>query len=109
MTTAARSLALVFLICALALAATTGRISGIVKDPSGAPVPGARLTVVGKATGLKISASTDKKGLYTFVTLLPGVYDLQVTARGFRPVDRSGIAVHVDSAIQVDLALEPEK
>jgi hypothetical protein len=40
------------------------------------------------------------------MTLLPGAYNLEVEAKGFKPANRKGLFVHVDSAIKIDLLLE---
>jgi hypothetical protein len=53
--------------------------------------------------GIKTTAVTDKKGIYSFMTLLPGAYNLEVQAKGFKPANRKGLFVHVDSAIKLDL------
>ena len=105
---AALGLALVAITAvALLLAGTTGRVSGIVSDSAGAPVAGVRVTVVDKAKGLKSSATTNKKGQYSFLNLGAGVYSLSVEADGFKPLSRD-IVVHVDSMLQTDLTLEPK-
>jgi hypothetical protein len=49
---------------------TTGAIAGIVRDPTGAVVAGARVTVRNQATGLIRTAETSGEGLYR-VALLP--------------------------------------
>jgi hypothetical protein len=92
---------------ASAWAGTTGRISGTVGDSGGAVVAGAKVTATNASTGLKATVTSDKKGLYSFITLLPGVYDIAVDAKGFKPLSKPGVGVHVDSAVKVDLVLEP--
>ena len=85
---------------------TTGRINGILKGPDGAPVGGARLTLVDKDKGTTVSVTSDRKGSYTFPIVSPGTYNLHVEATGFAPLDRSSIVVHVDSVMKLDLSLE---
>jgi hypothetical protein len=87
---------------------TTGRISGFVKDAHGSPLPKIKISVTSTAMGIKTIATTDKNGLYNFLTLAAGTYVLGVEAKGFKPVVRPGIVVHVDSAIQIDLVLDPD-
>jgi hypothetical protein len=96
-------------IAATVLAGTTGRITGIVKDSGGSLIPGVQLTVTNPVTGITVKAKTDKKGTYSFLTLSAGRYDLQAIADGFKPQSRPGLIVHVDSAIQIDLVLEPHE
>ncbi|HYL76920.1 MAG TPA: TonB-dependent receptor [Bryobacteraceae bacterium] len=91
--------------CALH-AGTTGSIFGTVTDPSGSVLPGAKLTLTNTAQGIQNKTTSDAKGAYTFPTLPVGQYRLQVEARGFRPQDRTGLRVDLDSALQVDLRLD---
>jgi len=91
--------------CGLA-AAVTGSITGTVKDQTGSLVPGAKLTIANTEQGTHISTTTDAKGNYTFPSLPVGRYDLQIEASGFKPQSRAGLAIDLDSAIQVDFKLE---
>jgi len=61
----------------------TGRIAGVLKDPSGAVVPGATVEVRNPATGFKKSAATNSAGRFGFDGLPAGAYQVTVTARGF--------------------------
>jgi hypothetical protein len=101
-----RILTVSLLVCqAVLTAATTGSISGTVKDPSGAVVPGVMLTVTNPATGIQSKTVTDGKGFYDFPSLPVGSYNLDAEADGFRPQDRKGLVIDADSALQIDLAL----
>jgi hypothetical protein len=98
-----------FLVAVAALAGTTGRITGTVKDATGSPVAGAQLTITNPATGVALKSKTDKKGTFGFPTLAAGRYNLEAEAAGFKPQTRPSLIVHVDTAMQVDLVLEPEE
>jgi iron complex outermembrane receptor protein len=63
--------------------AATGRIAGILKDPSGAVVPGATVEVSGLTGNVDRSAKTDLQGHFVLSDLPAGRYRLTVTARGF--------------------------
>jgi Carboxypeptidase regulatory-like domain len=91
------------------IAGTTGSITGVVKDGAGAPVAGGKLTLLNKTMGMSVMATTDRKGSYGFPIVAPGTYTLHAEAKGFAPQDRSGLVVHVNSALRIDLILEPEK
>jgi hypothetical protein len=52
-----------------------GTISGSVKDPSGAAVSGAEVTITDAATGILHAATTDSSGFYSVPNLLPGKYN----------------------------------
>src|SRR5439155_18377253 len=67
-----------------ALAGVTASISGTVKDPSGATVAGASVTVVNDDTGIKQSQHTNAAGFYSFQSLPLGHYPIEVEQPGFR-------------------------
>lgn len=68
-----------------------GTINGVVLDPSGAAVPGARITVQSADTGLSRRVETEGAGLFTFVRLPAGRYAVRYkrTAFGRRRRKRS--------------------
>ncbi|HZS56985.1 MAG TPA: carboxypeptidase-like regulatory domain-containing protein [Bryobacteraceae bacterium] len=72
---------------------TTGRIRGIVTDPSGAAVPGATLVAKDTSTSAEITVTSEKDGNYTFLSLQPGTYQLTVTMSGFQTAVYNGIVV----------------
>ena len=87
-------------------AATTGSISGTLTDPSGSVIPGAAVTATHAAQGIQNKTITDSKGFYSFPSLPVGTYDVKAELQGFKPRDRKGLVVDLDSALQVDLTLE---
>jgi len=89
----------------LAHAAVTGRLTGTVKDQSGAVIPGATVTVTNTAQGIENKTITDSKGVYAFPSLPVGRYDLRTEATGFQPENRTNLVLDIDSALQVDIAL----
>jgi hypothetical protein len=86
--------------------AVYGRIAGVVMDPSGSIILGAKLILTNTAQGVQYKASTDSRGAYSFPSVPVGRYDLAVEATGFRPQNRTGLAVDLNSALQVDVTLE---
>lgn len=92
----------------LCFAGTTGRVSGTVKDPSGAVVPRALLAIINTATGIENNTSTDARGFYAFPSLPVGSYTLSATARGFRAQERKDLGMDADSELQIDLTLPVE-
>ncbi len=64
----------------------TGTITGVVKDPSGAAVDKAHVTIRNAGTGLSSFTSTNAQGLYASPPLGPGNYDIKVEAPGFKSV-----------------------
>lgn len=65
------------------LAQYSANIQGNVLDPSGAGINGAHLSLTNPNTGQKLSAVSDATGIYRFISLAPGQYQLEVQAAGF--------------------------
>ena len=84
---------------------TGGGIGGIVKDPSGALVVGAKVEVKNIESGLTQSMSTDRQGLYVFGKLPAGHYQVSVTSAGFQTSIRGGVVVLDGRQTEVDLGL----
>jgi carboxypeptidase family protein/TonB-dependent receptor-like protein len=106
-----RSLWLVVITFSLLLSASLwagerGRISGTIRDASGAVIAGAHVTVTNDETGLSRTTITDDSGAYTVVDLPVGRYDIFVENKGFRPYRRTGAALNVNSALLIDAKLE---
>ena len=82
-----------------------GGINGLISDPSGAIIPGASVTAENRATAVKVSTVATAAGLYSFVSLSPGVYDLTATAKGFDTVVQKNVTVSVDQVTTANIAL----
>ena len=76
----------------------TGRIAGVVLDPTRAAIPGAEVIVRSESTGAAIELGTNAVGAFTAVALLPGLYTLEVSADGFRRHTVEGQKVDVARA-----------
>src|SRR5438552_16287098 len=100
---------LVVLLFSLAIFAQAnfGRILGSVKDPTGAVLPGASISIIDTQRGLARTVTTDEAGLYNAPTLIPGTYTVRVEFPGFKTLDRGNVVVEVGSEIRVDLTIEP--
>ena len=87
-------------------AQNTGRISGLVTDSTGAPVPGVLVNVfIPGGSSPVFSTTTGVDGLYRFSGIQPVSYDLSVEAKGFRKEVIRGIKVDAG----LELALKPIK
>lgn len=86
--------------------ASTGTIAGVVTDPSGAVIPGATVELEDTATRVKRSTTTNEAGRYVFVGVLPGRYNLQATAAGFKPVTVPGVEVEVTKSYTINFNLQ---
>ena len=74
---------------------STGTISGIVQDSSGAVLPGVQVTIVNEGTGISRTVETDANGHYTAQSLGLGSYRVTGTHEGFQTEIRSGIELTV--------------
>src|SRR5437899_11256185 len=73
---------------------TTGTVSGTVKDPQGAVIPGAAVTLISETRGTRMSdVFTNTNGDFVFVNVSPDRYTVQVTMTGFKTLERAGITV----------------
>ena len=103
-----------FCACFLLLIAATsalgqagrGSISGLVTDPNGALVLGAQVVLKNPATGVTQHTVTSGAGLYTFVSLNPGVYQVTVNQSGFANTTEDKITVNLDQVTEVNIALK---
>ena len=76
---------------------TGATLSGTVADPSGSVVSGAQVAIKDVATGITKDVTTDTSGLYSAPNLLPGNYEVRVTANGFSTIVQSGLRSRLDS------------
>jgi hypothetical protein len=83
-----------------------GSISGTVKDPSGAAIAKASVTLVNTSTGVRQSATADGRGGYAFPVLPVGGYVLEVNHPGFKPYRRTAITLDANSALLLDVVLQ---
>ncbi len=85
---------------------TTGRIVGVVEDPSGAVIPGAKVMVTNRTTGAQRQALTSATGDYSIPALPPASYDLRVEHTGFRAYVVRGLELRVNQVLRVNVRLE---
>ena len=90
----------------LAWALAGGSLSGVLKDPSGAVIPGVKLTLVNVALKTEFEAATDSRGFYSFPALPVGRYDLTIEAAGFQSQKKTNIAIDADAAVTLNDTLE---
>jgi len=83
----------------------TASLSGRVTDPQDSAVPGASVTLTYAATAASRSTVTNASGLYQFVALRPGLYDLKVELSGFRAASVVKIELRVDMNLRQDVRL----
>jgi outer membrane receptor protein involved in Fe transport len=84
----------------------TGSLSGVVTDPNGALVPGAKVIATNDATGLRVETTTTEAGLYVFPSLPVGMYTVSVEKVGFKKLSRSNIEIRIAQRLDLNLRLE---
>jgi len=87
--------------------ADTGRISGVVKDTTGAVIPNATVVATRVETGENTTAKTDSGGVFTFASLIAGTYNVTVTAQGFSSTANQGYVISDGSAVTSNFDLKP--
>ena len=82
-----------------------GGVAGTVKDPSGAVIKDAVITLTNEATSVVQTTRSTSSGTYVLEGIPVGSYSLRADARGFKTYVLTGIQVHVQSVITADITL----
>ena len=90
----------------LAQVETSTSIRGLVRDSTGAVVPGAKVTVQNTDTNEERTTATDASGFYAFPSLVPGTYNVVVTHSGFKRAEVASRVAEVTESAQVDFVLQ---
>ena len=104
--TCAAVMALLLFASPLAAQETRGSIEGIVKDSSGAVLPGVTVEAKGINVGASATAITDGAGHYRFPSLTPGVYEVMATLQGFNPTKSESVELQLGQLLKVDVAMQ---
>lgn len=83
-----------------------GAFTGTITDPAGAVVPNVPIEAKNIQTGAVYQAATSNTGNYLIAQLPVGVYQLSVTAPGFKQYLRTGLELGVAQTIRIDIRLE---
>ena len=81
-------------------------ITGLITDPSGAPVAGATVTVTNVAQNVSFTVASNESGNYVSPFLAPGVYRLTVEQPGFKRFVRENIVLQAQDKLRLDVTLE---
>jgi hypothetical protein len=84
----------------------TSRITGTVRDGSGAAAPNAKVTATNEGTGLERSASTGTDGNFVLINLPPGFYTLSVELAGFKKFTSKQNKLDASIPLTVSISLE---
>jgi len=99
--------AIVLLFTPRALLAQSGNstISGLVKDSTGAALPGVSIVVRNVETAVSVDAVSNEEGLYRVGALVPGNYRVEATVDGFEPFTRT-VTLVVSQTLAIDVTLD---
>jgi len=82
-----------------------GKISGFVKDPSGATVPNAKVSVRSNTGGVERQTTTNEAGYYVISNVPPGLYTMTVEAQGFQKFESTNNKLDPAADLVVDASL----
>jgi len=99
-------LGLGLLVGAHAQTSTVGSISGTLRDPQGAAIPNAEVTIAETTTGQSRTVRTDADGFFNAPSLPVGRYILSTSPQGFKKLVAPDIDVNVSARVVLDLTLE---
>src|SRR5216684_1767325 len=83
-----------------------GTISGTVTDSQGAQVAGAAVVVTNTDTNVSTTLTTNSSGFYEAPLLMPGPYQVNVEARGFKKINRPSLVLAMRGQLRIDIQLE---
>lgn len=81
-------------------------LTGTVKDTTGGIIPNAQVAITDVATGVPRAITSDAAGLYTAPNLLPGTYEVRVTATGFTTALHKGLTLTVGAQQVLDFTMQ---
>ena len=103
----AAGLTVIVLLCSALVMAqqTTGNIKGVVKDPNGAVVTGAKVTITNSQTNVSATTQSGDAGEYQFSNLLVGSYKMTVEAPNFKTLTLNDVKVQLNQTIDIPASL----
>jgi hypothetical protein len=84
----------------------TAQVSGVIRDSTGAVLPGVDVVLLAEGTASERRTVSNEAGLYTFPNVPVGDYRITATLSGFQPVARTGVRVNAGLNIRVDIQLQ---
>ena len=85
----------------------TSAVLGFVRDSSGAPIAGSKVTLVNLATGVSLATTTDSQGNFQFPDVHIGRFKVSASASGFSDSVTDPFSVNVNTRQRVDVTLKP--
>jgi len=84
----------------------SGSITGVVRDSTQAPIPGAAIKIINAQSGVITNVVTNETGGYRVNSILPGTYRIEASAPGFDTVVQKDFALSTGQTLAVDLTLQ---
>ncbi len=82
-------------------AQTTASLSGAVTDPTGAVIPGAKITLTNDSTGAERVTITNGAGEFIIPALIPDKYSIHIAVKGFKSYEQHGLQLTAGAAAQM--------
>lgn len=89
--------------CIYGQTVSTGALTGITLDPSGAVLPGVSIHIANQATTETESTTSDEQGRFWFILMPPGTYDLRASKANFDTLNLPNINVSVTETLRLEL------
>jgi hypothetical protein len=83
-----------------------GTVAGLILDPSGAVIPGVKLTLTDVEKGYTYTGTSNKAGEYILASIPPSTYTLTTEMPGFEKTERTDIVVNVTGHVTANLTLK---
>ncbi len=84
----------------------SGSITGVVRDTTQSPIPGAAIKIINAQSGVITNVVTNETGAYRVNSILPGTYRIEASAPGFDTVVQQDLALSTGQTLAVDLTLQ---
>ena len=85
---------------------TTSTITGVVTDSTGAVIPQATVAILNERTGVDFHLETNSAGVYSITSLIPGVYTVTVSHKGFQTYTNRNLTLTVNQVLRIDVQME---
>ena len=82
-----------------------GGVRGVIQDPNGGAIAGAKVNLINQATNVARSTQSNAQGEYVFSSVDPSTYRISVEAAGFKTLDRRDIIVGTQQFVTLDLMM----
>jgi hypothetical protein len=99
------SLLFLFILGSARAQVSTASVNGVIRDPKGAVIAGATVTLQSVETSVEHTSISNNSGEYVILNVTPGRYTIQANAQGFNPQKTAGFVLAVDQTATFDFSL----